>query len=102
MSLFPLLAGAASVLAAVFFCLRLNALKPENAGPAAAPAGSRVWMLIMAAGSAFHAQAVFFTQTATWTEVVLAVMAAGYSFHMWLNVRSKVVLPIRHGLPLRS
>lgn len=102
MSFFPLLAGIASLLAALFFCLRLNALKPENAGYAAAPRGSRIWMLIMAAGSAFHAQAVLFTQSATWTEVVLATMAAGYGFHMWVNVRAKVVVPLRHGLPLRS
>jgi hypothetical protein len=47
-------------------------------------------------------QAVLFTQTATWTEAVLAVMAAGYSFHMWMNVRATVVMPIRRGLALRS
>lgn len=102
MNAISLITALAALVTAGCYALRLHALKREKAGAAAAGTGPRVWMLLVAGMSFFHAQAALVLQWATWTEMVMSVVWAGYSVQMWLNVRAKVVIPLRHGLPVRS
>lgn len=102
MNIWANLVFLSSLIACVAFCLRLNALGADKAGDAAASDGTRIWMLIMAAATGFHAQVALFLQIANWTEFVLSATCAGYAIHMWLNVRAKVTVPMRQGLPTRS
>lgn len=77
----------ASIVAAIFFALRANLLKPEHACSPSAPAVIRLMVVLQAAGCAVHAQAVFLLQRATVTELLLATAVASYAVALWLNVR---------------
>jgi hypothetical protein len=90
LNVLALIVTATSAAACIFFSLRANALKREYAGDNAATYGVRFWIFIQAAVAGFHAQAVFFTQAATWTELILALAGAGYAAHLWYNVRRTV------------
>lgn len=103
MTLWPNMVALVSLVGCVFFCLRAHHLKTEVAGSVmAAPKSSRFWIFVQAAVAGFHAQAVFFTQTATWTEMILALSASGYALVMWWNIRSRVPKAIVPGLSLQS
>ena len=102
MNIWANLVFLSSLIGCIAFCFRLNALGAEKAGDAAASDGTRIWMLIMAAVTGFHAQVALFLQIATWTEFVLSAAITGYAVHMWLNVRAKVTVPMRQGIPTRS
>ena len=103
MTVWPNIVALVSLIGCVFFCLRAHHLKKERAGPVMAASGSvRFWIFVQAAVAGFHAQAVFFTQTATWTEMILALSASAYALAMWWNVRSRVPKSFSAGLKLQS
>lgn len=102
MNAFSFITGLAALVLAASFALRLHALKQSKVGAAGASRGQRVCMLLVAGAAFFHAQVAFMLQRSSWTEMLLTIAFAVYGVVMWWNVRSKVVVPMRVGLPIRS